>query len=129
MINMTSPDLRRAQRAGRLGGVRDVQGDLGRDLSGDPQAVAAQLGAVHPVPGLRILSQKASRRGLVGSARDHGFVARSYRPVRRDQPFLLPPDVREWLPADRVVWFLLETSAPPTRGPRCWYRAGRASRP
>jgi transposase len=36
-------------------------------------------------------------------------VAKSYRPVRRDQPFLLPPDMREWLPADHVVWFLLET--------------------
>src|SRR3954453_19253786 len=30
-------------------------------------------------------------------------------PVVRDQPFLLPPDMREWLPADHVVWFVLET--------------------
>lgn len=36
-------------------------------------------------------------------------MAKSYRPVQRDQPFLLPPDMREWLPADHVVWFLLET--------------------
>jgi transposase len=36
-------------------------------------------------------------------------VAKSYRPVRRDQPFLLPPDMRDWLPADHVVWFLLES--------------------
>jgi transposase len=36
-------------------------------------------------------------------------VAKSYRPVQRDQPFLLPPDMRDWLPADHVVWFLLET--------------------
>lgn len=36
-------------------------------------------------------------------------MAKSYRPVRRDQPFLLPPDMREWLPADHLVWFLLET--------------------
>jgi transposase len=36
-------------------------------------------------------------------------VAKSYRPVRRDQPFLLPLDMREWLPADHLVWFLLET--------------------
>jgi transposase len=35
-------------------------------------------------------------------------VAKSYRVVRRDQPFLLPPDMRDWLPADHVVWFLLE---------------------
>jgi transposase len=36
-------------------------------------------------------------------------VAKGYRELRRDQPFLLPPDMREWLPADHVVWFLLET--------------------
>jgi transposase len=36
-------------------------------------------------------------------------VAKSYRPVQRDQPFLLPPDMREWLPADHLVWFLVET--------------------
>jgi transposase len=36
-------------------------------------------------------------------------MARSYRPVVRDQPFLLPPDMRDWLPADHLVWFLLET--------------------
>jgi transposase len=36
-------------------------------------------------------------------------MARSYRPVSRDQPFLLPPDMREWLPPGHLVWFLLET--------------------
>jgi transposase len=36
-------------------------------------------------------------------------VANSYRPVLRDQAFLLPPDMREWLPPDHLVWFLLDT--------------------
>ncbi|MFZ2173077.1 MAG: transposase [Rhodococcus sp. (in: high G+C Gram-positive bacteria)] len=36
-------------------------------------------------------------------------MAKGYRPVLRDQVFLLPPDMREWLPADHLVWFLLET--------------------
>lgn len=31
-----------------------------------------------------------------------------YRPVVRDQGFLLPPDMREWLPEDHLVWTLLE---------------------
>ena len=35
-------------------------------------------------------------------------MAKSYRDVRRDQPFLLPPDMREWLPADHLAWFVLE---------------------
>jgi transposase len=38
-------------------------------------------------------------------------VAKRYLPVRRDEPMLLPPDVREWLPADHVVWFLLDVIA------------------
>lgn len=36
-------------------------------------------------------------------------MAKSYRPVFRDQPFLLPVDMRDWLPADHLVWFLLDT--------------------
>jgi len=36
-------------------------------------------------------------------------VAKSYRPVLRDHPTLLPVDMCEWLPADHLVWFLLET--------------------
>ena len=35
-------------------------------------------------------------------------VARSYRPVLRDQAFLLPPDMREWLPEDHLAWLVLE---------------------
>jgi transposase len=36
------------------------------------------------------------------------FMAKGYRPVRRDQPFLLPPDMREWLPADHPVWLVID---------------------
>jgi transposase len=35
-------------------------------------------------------------------------VARRYRPVDRDQVFLLPPDMRDWLPGDHLVWFVLD---------------------
>ena len=34
-------------------------------------------------------------------------MAKGYRPVRRDQPFLLPPDMREWLPEDHPVWLVI----------------------
>ncbi len=27
----------------------------------------------------------------------------------REQSFLLPPDVREWLPEGHVAWFILDT--------------------
>lgn len=36
-------------------------------------------------------------------------MAKFYRPVRRDQAFLLPPDMSEWLPPDHLAWFVLET--------------------
>jgi transposase len=35
-------------------------------------------------------------------------MAKAFRPVLRDQAFLLPPDVRDWLPEDHLVWFLLD---------------------
>ena len=38
-------------------------------------------------------------------------MAKGFRPVDRDQQFLLPPDMRHWLPADHLVWFVLDTVA------------------
>ena len=35
-------------------------------------------------------------------------MARSYRPVIRDQEFLLPPDMADWLPDGHLVWFVLD---------------------
>ena len=36
-------------------------------------------------------------------------MALGYRRVDRDQQFLLPPDMREWLPESHLVWFVIET--------------------
>lgn len=35
------------------------------------------------------------------------MVAKGYRPVDRDQRFLMPPDMREWLSADHPVWLVI----------------------
>lgn len=35
-------------------------------------------------------------------------MAKDYRPVDRDQTFLLPPSMLDWLPADHLVWFIIE---------------------
>jgi transposase len=35
-------------------------------------------------------------------------VAHGFRPVERDQQFLLPPDLREWLPDDHLAWLVIE---------------------
>jgi transposase len=42
---------------------------------------------------------------------DSDRMAKHYLPARRDEPMLLPPDVRDWLPEDHVVWFLLDVVA------------------
>jgi transposase len=36
------------------------------------------------------------------------LVAKGFRPVDRGQQFLMPPDMREWLPAGHLVWFVLD---------------------
>lgn len=35
-------------------------------------------------------------------------MARGYRPVERDQQFLLPPNMADWLAGDHLVWFILD---------------------
>jgi transposase len=35
-------------------------------------------------------------------------MAFNFLPCARDQAFLLPPDLREWLPADHLAWFVLD---------------------
>src|SRR5258708_14075138 len=34
-------------------------------------------------------------------------MAKRYRPVNREQPFLFPPDMRDWLPAGHPVWLVI----------------------
>lgn len=29
----------------------------------------------------------------------------------RDQPFLMPPDIRDWLPDDHLAWFVIDAVA------------------
>jgi transposase len=38
-------------------------------------------------------------------------MAKGYLPLRRSEVMLLPPDPRDWLPADHVVWFLIDVVA------------------
>jgi hypothetical protein len=57
-------------------------------------------------------------------------MAKRYRPVDRDQSFLLPPDMREWLPEDHLAWLVIaviaeiDTTAFHARPGRSW--AGRS---
>lgn len=38
-------------------------------------------------------------------------MAKKYRPVDRDQQFLLPVSMADWLPDDHLVWFVIDAAA------------------
>src|SRR6516162_7348233 len=38
-------------------------------------------------------------------------MAQNFIESRREQGFLLPPDVRDWLPADHLAWFVIDVVA------------------
>ena len=48
--------------------------------------------------------------GYCGESGRFGVVTMGYNflPWDHDQQYLLPPDLRDWLPADHEVWALLE---------------------
>lgn len=37
-------------------------------------------------------------------------MAQNFLACDREQPFLLPPDVREWLPEDHLAWFVIDAA-------------------
>jgi transposase len=49
------------------------------------------------------LRSAAEQADGIGSAMAYNFLA-----CDRDQAFLLPPDVRDWLPANHLAWFVLD---------------------
>lgn len=57
-------------------------------------------------------------------------MAKNFVTVDRDQRFLLPPDMREWLPENHVVWFLVAfVERLDLSGFTAHYRLGRQGRP
>ena len=51
-------------------------------------------------------------------------MAYNFLPCPRGQAFLLPPDLRDWLPADHLAWFILDVVDQLDLAP--FYRAHRA---
>ena len=51
-------------------------------------------------------------------------MAQSFLSCDREQDFLLPPSVREWLPAGHLAWYLLDVVERLDLG--AFYRAYRA---
>jgi transposase len=57
----------------------------------------------------RLLQNAVSLCGWELMCQENLIMAWGYRPVDRDQQFLLPLDMREWLPESHLVWFVIET--------------------
>src|SRR6188472_3489111 len=49
--------------------------------------------------------------GSVRPGQEHSGMGQNFIEYAREQGFLLPPDVREWLPADHSAWFVLDAVA------------------
>jgi len=62
-------------------------------------------------------SLELSARTSIGSlqqrrtARIEHPMSKSYLPWTQDQPYLLPPSLRDWLPERHLAWFILEVVA------------------
>jgi len=50
----------------------------------------------------------ACLRGSVAGAREDSVVGFNFIAGDRDQVFLLPPDMRDWLPAGHLAWFVID---------------------
>ena len=60
----------------------------------------------------------------------YGSVAKGYRSVDRDQQFLLPENMRDWLPGSDPVWLVICAVAQlDTSGLHAGRRTGGAGRP
>jgi hypothetical protein len=55
------------------------------------------------------LSHKAPRPS--GSAMTIPGMARNFIECDREQAFLMPPSLREWLPEDHLAWFVIDAVA------------------
>src|SRR3954470_23398319 len=51
------------------------------------------------------------RKGSVRTGGWNAGMPQNFIESRREQGFLLPPDVREWLPADHLSWFVIDAVA------------------
>ena len=67
--------------------------------------------------------------GVSGGCRLDGLVAKGYRLVARDQQFLLPENMRDWLPVSDPVWLVIGVVADlDTSGLHAQRRTGGAGR-
>ncbi len=89
--------------------------DVGEPCAGEPHArFEAAAGGNHRTSRLCRAARDASRRPSTRSVRpaeDDSVVPQNFIECDREQAFLLPPSLREWLPEDHLAWFVLDAVA------------------
>jgi hypothetical protein len=60
---------------------------------------------------LPVWTEAAAQTGSVRPGHEHFGMAQNVIEGRGEQGFLLPPDLREWLPGDHLAWFVMEAVA------------------
>jgi hypothetical protein len=70
---------------------------------------------------------RACLLGRIGGDGQDFVVGFNFIGADRDQVFLLPPDMRDWLPADHLAWFVIDVVVGPVAVPG--RLPGRRARP
>jgi transposase len=61
------------------------------------------------LPSREAVAQKGSRAGIsVWVALENSGMAQNFLVCDPEQSFLLPPDLRDWLPEDHLAWFVVD---------------------
>jgi len=55
---------------------------------------------------LLLLREAVAQAGSIRPGEDHSFMPQNFIECAHEQVFLLPPDVREWLPEGHLAWFV-----------------------
>jgi transposase len=91
-----------------------------------PSIAAVRGGRRRLLPSRVRLSRKS---GAVRRVQDHLVMGQSFIACDREQSFLMPPDVREWLPEGHLAWFVIDAVAEMDLHSFYAYRQDGRSRP
>ena len=82
-------------------------GTHSRSDGGIKNAWVSRPGESHP-PALLLPSVAVGKRVASGAARTMPGMAPHFIECDREQAFLMPPSLRDWMPEDHLVWTVLE---------------------
>jgi transposase len=70
---------------------------------GDLTALVRDVGTA-----LLLCAEAVAQTPAVRAVLDHPGMPQNFLTCDRNQPLLLPPDLRDWLPEDHLAWFVIE---------------------